>query len=233
MRNNYSFLQLSDTITQIALLPIEVKEKKKPFVIVNTDDDRGLYVKALEKEIAKYKNIKSETGESLFLDVETGNLIIFGDSTNFDYRVNMNYVTLVSLAGKKDLKVYNLVEDFNKITRRLSTYCRNNGIKRRVAYRCSEPTVRFNVINTNPTVCPQTCPLLASLQPTKTLVNVYQKPNLSLEEITVHAYWVKIGYNQYDIWVDLCGNEFIILEDGEKLFVKTDRFGRRYLSTTA
>jgi hypothetical protein len=28
----------------------------------------------------------------------------------------------------------------------------------------------------------------------------------------------------------MCGNEFITLEDGEKLFVKEDRFGRRYLA---
>jgi hypothetical protein len=228
MRNNFSFIQLSEVITGVISLPATAKEKKNPFIIVNSDDDRGLYIVKLEKEIAKYKNVKSETGETKFHEIQTNDLIVFGDSINFDYRTEMNYVTLISLAKAKDVKVYDLITDFNKITRRLATYCKNNGLKRKNAYR-DDVEVRFNInVVEEPKrfVCPQVCPLAK-----RTLVNVYQQtPDVKVEQITVHHNWVKIGWNQYDIMVDLCGNELIVLEDGTKMFVKTDRFGRRYLT---
>jgi hypothetical protein len=227
MRKTFSFLQLSQVITGVITLPAEAKEKVSPFIIVNTDNGRGLYVRKFEQEIAKYKGVKSETGERTFPDLKTSDLIVFGDSTNFDYRTEMNYVTVVSLAGKKDVKVYDLVEDFNKIIKRLGTYCKGNGIKRKAVYR-DDVEVRFNIniVEEPKTVCPRICPLA-----NRTLVNVYQqKPDVKVEQITVHHNWVKIGWNQYDIMVDLCGNELIILEDGTKMFVKTDRFGRRYLT---
>jgi hypothetical protein len=240
MKNQFAFLQLSDNISGIAILTGEAKEKKNPFVIVNTDNDRGLYIKNLEKEIAKYKNLKSETGDTRFSDIETSNLIVFGDSPNFDYRIDMNYTTIISLTGKKDVKVYDLVEDYSKIVRRLSTYCKNNGNKRKFAYRNEDVNLRVNInVHEERPACSvwqqrQTkveCPLLANAK--RTLINVYSqpKPEVKLEEITVFAYWVKIGYKQYDILVDLNdASECIILEDGQKLLVKEDRFGRRYLA---
>lgn len=230
MKEHFSFLKMTEVITGIITLPKEVKAKKNPFIIVNTDNDHGLYVKKLEKELDKYKNLKGYTD---LLDIETNNLIIFGDDDKFDYRVETNYVTLTSLTGK-DVRVYDIVNDFDRIIRRLGTYCKNNGIKHKAAYRDDlVVNLRVNVVEDKPRNF--TCPLLHGLgihtvPAKKTLVNVYSKPNVTAEKITVFANWVKIGWNQYDIYVDMCGNEFITLEDGEKLFVKEDRFGRRYLA---
>jgi len=241
MKNQFAFLPLSNVISNVVLLPKGAKEKKSPFVIVNTDNDRGLYIKNLEKEIAKYKNLVSADGERLFHEIETTNLIVFGDNPNFDYRIDMEYLMLHPLVGR-NVKVYDLVEDYSKIVRRLSTYCRGNGIKRKVAYRDDDYALECRVVrapklNWASRIKQQAeaCPLLTTkrflTRPlTKTLVNVYSKPDINVEKITVHAYWVKIGYNSYDIFVDLSGNEFIALEDGQKLFVETDRFGRRYLA---
>lgn len=232
MKKNFAFLQLSEVITGVITLPVEAKEKKNPFIIVNTDNDRGLYIKKLEQEIAKYKNLVSADRDPKFLSIETKDLIVFGDSINFDYRIkDMNYITLNSLIGK-DVKVYDLVGDYSKIVRRLATYCKNNGIRRKAAYRDEDLTVRVNLVVDQPrkTVCPLLRGQYVSPQVERTLVNVYSKPDVSVEKITVHTNWVKIGYNQYDIFVDLFGGEFIVLEDGQKMFVKTDRFGRRYLA---
>ena len=230
MKNNFAFLSLSNTITGVVMLSAEVKEKRNPFIIVNTDNNRGLYVRKLEQEIAKYKNLKSQTRDKL-RDIETTNLIVFGDSPNFDYRIDMNYFTIASLSGKKDLKVYDLVDDFDRIVRRLSTYCSNNGIKK-TSY---APATRYSCVCVEePKPAPVRCPLFRGQYTApaveRTLVSVYAKPNVSVEKITVHSNWVKIGYNSYDIYVDLLGNEVIFLEDGEKMYVKTDRFGRRYLT---
>lgn len=230
MKNSFAFLSLSTHIEGIISLPIEAKEKKNPFIIVNTDNDRGLYIKALEQEIAKYKNLKSADGDKKFYDIESKNLIVFGDSPKFDYRIEMNNITLLSLMGK-DVKVYDLVEDYSKIVRRLATYAKNNGVKKLSRYRNEDFSTRMSCI------CVEekskvVCPLLRNVCPTttKVLVNVYSQPDLSVEKITVHHNWVKIGYRQYDIYVDLFGNETIFLEDGTKMYVKTDRFGRRYLA---
>lgn len=241
MKQQFAFLKLTEVISGVIILPVEAKIKKSPFVIVNTDNDRGLYIKNLEKEISKYKGLVSADGEKLFHDIETSNLIVFGDSPNFDYRTEMNTITLNSLMGR-NVKVYDIVEDYSSIVRRLATYCKGNGIKRKYAYRDEDVTVRVNLVVEEPTWTSRIrqqaceCPLLeakrfVSARPvTKTLVNVYSKPDVSVEKITVHHNWVKIGYNQYDIFVDLFGGEFIILEDGQKMFVKTDRFGKRYLA---
>ena len=234
MKNQFAFLQLTNTITGIISLPMEAKLKKNPFVIVNTDNNRGLYVKKLEQEIAKYKNLSSENGETKFHDIQTSNLIVFGDSPKFDYRTEMNYITLNSLVGK-DVKVFDLVDDYSSIVRRLATYCKNNGVKRLVKYRDDEDslTIRINIREEEPkkkVICPCVFGRCAAPKAEKTLVNVYSKPDVKVEKITVHSNWVKVGYNQYDIYVDLFGSEFIVLEDGDKLFVKEDRFGRRYLA---
>jgi hypothetical protein len=241
MKNNYAFIALSDNITSIITLPSEVKDKKNPFIIVNTDDDHGLYVKKLEKEFAKYKGLEIADGETGLHGIETGNLIVFGDSRKFDYRIEMNYVTLASLTGK-DVKVYDIINDYDKIVRRLATYCKNNGIKRKANYRndCLVD-LKVTLIEEKPTK--KVCPLLNNVlgrnlklytpKVEKTLVNIYskQKPDVTVEQVTVHSDWVKIGWNQYDIYVDMLGNELITLEDGERLYVKTDRFGRRYLAS--
>lgn len=225
MKQHFNFLAFSANIQGIISLPNEVKEKKNPFIVINTDNDYGLYVKQLKKELDKYKNL---TGISDFHDIETNNLIVFGDNANFDYRIEMNYYTLNNLPYKRDVKIFDLVDDFDKIVRRLATYCKNNGIKRKYA------TTRSA---TRPIECPlfttveyeTYVPIPVAKKVKKTLFSVYKKPDVSVEKITVHANWVKIGWNQYDIYVDLRGEEFIVLEDGEKLFIVTDRFGRRYL----
>ena len=230
-----AFIQFSNLITGVITLPDNVKEKKNPFIIVNTDNDRGLYVRKLEKELYKFKNLKSSSGDVLFDEIETNDLIVFGDSPKYDYRVENNYLNLVSFSEKKDVKVYDLIDDFDRIVRRLATYTKNNNIKRKYAYRdneVDEVVVRIHVEEEpKKKLSSYICPLLeGKCKVKKTLVNVYKKPDVTVEKITVHDNWVKIGWNQYDIWVDLKGREFIKLEDGEKLWVETDRFGKRYLA---
>jgi len=237
MRNNFNFLSLTENIKGIITLPTEFKEKKYPFIIVNTDNDRGLYVRKLELELTKYKGLQQAgRSDSGFHGIKTNDLIVFGDSLKYDYRIEMNYVTLVPIAGRRKVRVFDLVDDFDRITKRLATYCKNNGIRVRNAYRDDvQVNLNITVVDTEKPRKVSECPLLRRFQKEtkKTLVSVYDRPNLTAEKITVHANWVKIGWNQYDIYVDTWGGkEFIVLEDGEKLFVKEDRYGRRYLDVS-
>ena len=58
----------------------------------------------------------------------------------------------------------------------------------------------------------------------------FQECKPSVDVINIHHNWVKIGYNQYDILLDTFGREHIELDAGEIVFVKEDRYGRKYLA---
>ena len=228
MRDNFNFLKFSETITDIILLPNEAKEKKYPFIVVNTDNNRGLYVKKLESMMSKYRLIPFDGVK--IRDIRTSDLIIFGGNVQYDYKIEMNYVKLHALAGKK-FKVFDIVDDFDKIVRRLETYCKYNKVRCKCfeSYYdrpCCSDIIEVRLVEEKPkkkVICP-------FRKTKKTLVDIYDKPDISVDKVTVFDNWVKIGWNQYDIYVDLLRKEFITLEDGEKLYVKTDRFGRRYLA---
>ena len=92
MRNNFNFLSLTETIKGIITLPTESKEKKYPFIIVNTDNDRGLYIRKLELELAKYKGLQQAgRSSSGFHGIKTNDLIVFGDSLKYDYRIESSF----------------------------------------------------------------------------------------------------------------------------------------------
>src|SRR4030042_6975237 len=191
MRNQFSFIQFSDNISRIISLPDEGKDKKNPFIIVNTDDDRGLYVKKLEREIAKYNELIQDDSQRSLRGISTNDLVIFGDNRKYDYRVDMNYVILNTFRGKKT-KVFDMITDFDDIVQELEVYCKLNGVKRRNLvrkYGCCLGNLRSRFVEEPKKVI---CPFAArAYEPTrKTLVNVYSKPDVTVEKITVHSNWV-------------------------------------------
>jgi hypothetical protein len=220
-------------------------EKKNPFIIVNTDSNRGLYLKKFVQELKKYRNLVQAPDDVDLRDLDFGELIVFGDGQKYDYRVEMEYYLLNTLVGK-NVKVFDLVDDYDSIVRRLQRYCENNNIRRIARQSEDVCKVKINITVTEedaPKKKTSWCPFFQekkdvkkkSVKYPKALVNVYEqeKPAEILEKVTVHSNWVKIGWNSYDIYLDRWNNEFISLEDGTKFFVKTDRFGKRYLRTTA
>jgi len=52
--------------------------------------------------------------------------------------------------------------------------------------------------------------------------------NTCYDKVTVHNNWVKIGYNQYDIYRDEYYNEYVNI-NGDTIPVKEDRYGKKYL----
>lgn len=197
----------------------KTKEKEYPFVVLNTDNDYGFYVRRLVEEIksvGELSQIPKVLRIKSLKEIKTGDLIVFGDSNgliDYDFRIETNAKRLEHLDGRK-YKVYDLIKDFNKVIDRLHKYAEANfnlGSK-------EETEVEINV-NVN-------VPLDRTNY--KSIVGV-SYPYVNKEKVTIFDNWVKIGYNQYDIFVDLFGNEMIYV-DGYKFFVKEDRFGRKYLS---
>lgn len=228
MKNYLSLSNLSEKITQIVPCvksKFSSKVKKAfPFVILNTDHDNGFYVKRLIKEIKKYSELtempKVLRKKSL-KNIETHDLIVFGDNLgtiNYDYRVETNPNSLDHLDGRV-FKVYDIKEDFDKILKRLKKYVNENNnnelyLVEEEDVKVSEVIISVNEVKHTPKV---RIPL------------AILRNNVSQEKVTIFDSWVKVGYNQYDIFVDLLGNEVVYI-DGHKFYIKEDRFGRRYLS---
>jgi len=249
---NTAFIDLSNFSAFIA--PAERKvsrngnDKKKPFIVVNTDYNYGLFVKTLVSR-AKELGLAAQSGlfqQKAISSIKTNELIVFGDASlfcNFDYRVETDIQSIASLDSRK-WKVYDLTTEFDKVLRRLEDYAKAN---KKVCN--NTPTIEIEISveravrapKTSP--CPKAaCPFLqglciprATTGIKKSDYNRFQdfvsfttpKP-AQIKDVAVHHNWVKIGYDQYDIILDAYGREHIVHESGT-FFIKEDRFGRRYL----
>ena len=222
------------------------KNKKKPFIILNTDHNYGPFVKTIVK-LAKQYGLTEQLG--LFRDksiksIKTNELIVFGDTSNFanfDYRVETDPMSFRDFDNRV-WKVYNLTAEFSKIQARLAQYAKENyGCTSNVPSREQDVNVGITIdievtaprLKKNKpaiTNCPHRCPLLQQ-DNLSSIFSPYQQPVVSVEDVRIHSYWVKIGYRQYDIMVDTFGNEYIIIEDGSIYQIKEDRFGRKYLAS--
>lgn len=229
MKNYLSLSNLSEKFTQI--IPcVQSKKAKKvkkslPFVILNSDNDYGFYVRRLVKEIQKNSELLEQPKilrKKSLKNIETGDLIVFGDNlgnVEYDYRIETDPKNLDHLDGRS-FKVYDIINDFDKVIKRLKKYVAENKgeyvfVEEEETYgRIAEINIDVNVHQKAPKVT----------TPIAILRNAVCE-----EKVTIFDNWVKVGYNQYDIYVDLFGREIVYI-DGNKFFVQEDRFGRKYLS---
>jgi hypothetical protein len=202
-------------------------QKEGAFVVLNSDNDYGFYVKRLAREVEALglSEIPKILRRTSLKNIETGNLIVFGDATgsvDYDFRVEADAHNLDHLDGRR-FKAYDIINDFDKIIKRLKTYSSVNEdevdyvvVEERKAPKCKTIDV---VINAN----------VYAKRP-KYQVNIaVLRPKLSEQKVTVFDNWVKVGYNQYDIYCNLFGDKFIYVE-GVKFFIHKDRYGNEYLT---
>ena len=286
MRNNTAFLRLPSNnlqgnITKIisCIAPKKKRwaKKVKPFIIVNTDVGRGLYTHELIRLLTKY-SLEQQYNNKNLSQLRSKDVIVFGDSERFDFRVETNVNNFEDL-DSNGWKIYELVKDFTKIIKQIQSYVYSNQnelfgdfdiygdnwefdyprLRKQRKQRkvntiqsiiCNDPSNRmgnynfFNNLRKRYYEEPedfaveievkevgqnnwQSLPRLKKNANRCKAVNFYS--NEGFEEARVHENWVKIGYNQYDIALDRCNNEYITLEDDTQLFIAEDRFGRRKL----
>jgi len=246
----YNLLNIAKQIT--GYQNTNKSEKKKGLVILNTDLlGYGLYVRKLVK-LAKELGLTQQAStfrQKSIINIVAGELIVFGDCSkfdSFDYRVETDTNIVQQYDGRK-FQLFDLVEDWNKIVKRLIIYAKANETS---PYGGSSIEVEVKITRPRSTPKPNiTCvgrgipfgprppiggiiavrrPATPSIVPlVRTLIAA--APAVCAQEVTVHHNWVKIGYNQYDIYYDFCGNEFIRL-GGKRVFIKEDIFGRRTLA---
>jgi hypothetical protein len=230
MKNYLSLSNLSQTFTQIVpcLQSKKAKKVKKslPFVVLNSDNDYGFYMRRLVKEIKKYAELTEQPKilrKKSLKNIETGDLLVFGDclgNVGYDYRVETNHRSLDHLDGRS-FKVYDIINDFDKVIKRLKKYVAENNGEFLLVEDNDEPEVRVTEIQIDVNVHKRS--------PKSVIPIAILRNDVCEEKVTIFDNWVKVGYNQYDIYVDLFGREIVYI-DGSKFYVKEDRFGRKYLS---
>jgi len=235
-----NYLRLSKFATKVSrIIPAitgkvcgKQTKKENAFVILNSDNDYGFYIQRLVRELKKYPElieIPKVLRKANLRNIETGNLIVFGDatgSTNFDYRVVRDARELDHLDGRR-FKAYDIINDFDKIVKKVRAYADDN-IDNENDYEFSDYDVF--VKNRKKDRKPKTCRTVEINIDCNIGQRTPKYKTHSFEEnYTIFDNWVKVGYNQYDIYVDLFGNQFIYI-NGAKLFVNKDRYGKRYLT---
>lgn len=228
MKNYLKLSSLSEAITRI--IPSEFKsnakkvKKELPFVVLNSDNDYGFYVKRLVRELQRYDLIEQPKvlRKKSLKNIESGDIIVFGDnlgSIDYDYRVETNARNLDHLDGRT-FKAYDLINDFDKVIKRLRKYVAENS-EEHLLVKDNDDSVSVTNIEVEVNVSAKRPKYVT---PVALLLN-----KVSEEKVTIFDNWVKIGYNQYDIYVDLFGREFIYV-DGRKFQIEEDRLGRKYLT---
>lgn len=228
MKNYLKLSELSETVTRI--IPcLKNKQKKQlnkklPFVVLNTDDDYGLYVRRLVEEIKRLDLVQQPKvlRKKSIKNIERMDLIVFGDAKgnlDYDYRVETNAEALDHLDGRI-FKVYDITTDFHKVIKRLRSYASENEGNEEVVI-VKERSVPVTEIDIDVTIHER--------KPRKQIPILLIKNKVKEEKVTIFDNWVKVGYNQYDIYVDLNGRERVYI-DGVRYFIEQDHFGRKYLS---
>lgn len=232
MKNYLSLSNLSESVTRIvpsfrstASKKATKVSKEMAFVVFNSDDDYGMYMRRLGKEISRLNlnEMPKILRKKSLKNIETGNIIVFGDASgniDYDYRVETDHTKLSHLDGRK-FKVYDLIVDFEKVIKRLKKFANENE-ESYLLVKDEDSEVNVTEININLN--------LHKKRPLSVTPIAIIRQELTEDKVTIFDNWVKIGYNQYDIYTDLFTGKEWIYVSGNKFFVKEDKFGRKYLT---
>jgi hypothetical protein len=168
-------------------------------------DDRGdLYLKSLTAIMKKFININNKVVKN----IEFGDYILF---TKADVLHEDNYYKVI----KSGIKILSLTSEYSNVEKHVVNYFKN------VYSPKKEVTI---------SLC-DFCPfadLCSKPEPKKAEDIIYDGDFVNVsEKVSIFYNFVKVGYDQYDIY-DLFGSKYVNIE-GDLLEIKSDRYGKKYL----
>jgi len=233
------------------------RKKKKPFVVINTTkvEDGNTFLLTLLKRHIKEFGLEQAPGHlrsSSLKKIQHGDIIIFGDTRyeeDYDYIVEDDVNIVDEIDGRR-FEVYDILIDFERILARLTDFVSYNQVDYVPDYCYSRPayhsyctpryykprkirkpkkTVRVRV-NFNDLHCDdESCYVKKKDYSFRSPVCSSYTP--SYLGYDINADFVVMGMEQYEIKKHrLTGNEFIQLKNGDKLRIKRNRYGKKYLS---
>lgn len=206
-----------------------LKTKKNSFNILNDDIQGGLYIKGLIDQISKFKlkQVPTQFRVHTLKQSKVHDLILFGNANgfeNYDYEVKpLSQVDLHEVRSR----VYSLTTDYKKVLKLVAAYAKANRIPK-VKKQQNYTEVIFDYyplgFRNKPSHRVDTIKLIEpEYEYSNTIISKHE-----YSKVTIFDYWVKIGYEQFTIYVDACNNEYIVVH-GTVYYIKKDRFNSKYL----
>jgi len=200
-----------------------MKKSRKFAILVDERGKEKLYLKKLISLLREdYSFLKEErciTRDKSIGKAKLSDVIIFGTHKKFDY-------TTVSRSEFEEdyssLDVYGLQSEFAEVKRMIKKYIRDR--KGYVLDRCF----------TKKSVCYEDYYnddyLIVVDVPKKKKTKTIKKPrNLQLEEVRVHHNYVQVGWDNFTIYEDAHGEEFVEV-DGNVYFIERNNLGEGWLT---
>lgn len=202
------------------------KRKKHGFGLVVTELGNSMkYLKSLQREIHKYPLLEEQSrqfwGGKPVSRAAFNDAIIFGDArSNFTYDYRLGTLNDVQESGVT--RIFDLVVDFKRIQSALKRYYTANYSSNyffphmRAPYGCCNP-MRKRTSST-------------SIRMTTTVnVNrpVQKRKQSKVDKVSVFNNYVKVGFNQYDIFLTNRKRKEFVIIDGHKFWIKADVLGNR------
>jgi hypothetical protein len=199
--------------------------KKHGFGVVVTELGNSMkYLKSLQREIRKYPLLLEQSqewwGGKKVSKAAFNDAIIFGDAPQnftYDYRLG----TLQDVQESGVTRIYDLVVDFQRIQSALKKYYTANYggdyFFPQHHFPCCRPPRKKRTSST-------------SVRMTTTVnINrpVQKRKKSKLDKVSVFNNYVKVGFNQYDIFLTSRKRKEFVIIDGHKFWVKADVLGNR------
>lgn len=201
--------------------------KKHGFGLVVTELGNSMkYLKSLSREIRKYPLLSEQSqewwGGKKVSKAAFNDAIIFGDApSNFTYDYRLGTLNDVQESGVT--RIYDLVVDFKRIQSALQKYYTAN-------YGGDYFYPRHHIPCCKPARKKRTSSTSVRMTTTVRVNNLVQKRKQSkVNKVTVFNNHVKVGFNQYDIFLTNRKRKEFVMIDGHKFWVKADTLGNRVI----
>lgn len=195
-----------------------MKKSRKFAILVDERGKEKLYLKKLISLLQQdYSFLKEEcrlTREKSITRAKLGDIIVFGTHKKFDY-------TTVTLKEFEDdfgnIDTYGLQNEFAAVRKQLKRYIRDR--KGYTVDRFFENDVVYYDYDL----------YVYDLPKVKKPRKVKKSKNLQLEEVRVFHNYVQVGWDNFDIYVDAHGDEFVEV-DGTVYWVERNNRGEGWLT---
>lgn len=199
-----------------------MKKGRKFAILVDERGKEKLYLKKLISLLREdYGFLKEEcriTREKIITKAKTGDLIVFGTHKKFDYTTVSNREFREDYSS---LDVYALQEEFAKVKQQLKKYIRDR--KGYVIDRCFDDNVVYYEES------PFDFFVVDIPKKVKKPKRIKKSKDLQLEEVRVHHNYVQVGWDNFTIYEDAHGDEFVEI-DGNVYWVERNNMGKGWLT---
>lgn len=202
-------------------------KKYKFAILIDEPGKEKLYLKRLITLLREdYPFLKEEcriTREKQINKAKLGDLVVFGTHSRFDF-------TTISKSEFEEeydhLDVYGLQQEFSKVKQQLKKYIRS-----RHNYTVDCDLTKYAYVYEEEEDCSDNIIVVKTRKqkPVKKVKKSTRVKTLVLDDVRVFHEYVQVGWDNFDIYLDAHGDEFIVV-DGNVYFIERNSMGKGWLT---